>query len=96
MKKIFTVKTPVEKEVHAFIGTFLFQSAYTLCNMCSHSKEFCQDLLREGALQGMVPLLKVADLETVQLSLAFCEMILCNTDNVSGDVLLLMTNFQDF
>ena len=62
---------------------YVMQVAYILCNLAYHGSEFSTPLLGLGAIQGMVPLLKVSDTDTVHLALSFTDMMLRDTDNVS-------------
>ena len=61
----------------------LLQAAYCLCNLASQGAMFTQELIELGALQAIIPMLKSSDPEAISLGLAFTEMALRSTDNVS-------------
>ncbi|XP_013406767.1 importin subunit alpha-8-like isoform X1 [Lingula anatina] len=52
------------------------EAAFCVCNISCQGAEFCQALVNQGCLPGMLSLLKVSDLEAVNLALGFSEMVL--------------------
>ncbi|XP_064650858.1 importin subunit alpha-7-like [Lineus longissimus] len=60
------------------IGAFDIKKevSFCICNLAAHGDEFCLELLRQGALQVMVPLLKLTDTDLLHMTLSFFEMML--------------------
>ena len=65
------------------------QAAYTLCNIASHERALCEETLQQGALGGMVPLLKSPDPDLANMGLSYAELVLRQVPGVSHAKLLL-------
>ncbi|CAH1801140.1 unnamed protein product [Owenia fusiformis] len=57
------------------------EAVYCLCNLAYQGPNFCQEMLKAGVVQGVVPLLKSTDIDVTHVSLSFVEMMLRLTDN---------------
>lgn len=56
------------------------EALYVLNNLACHGQEACDYLLEQHVLQSVIPILKSHDVELLNLSLGFCEMILRITE----------------
>lgn len=56
------------------------EALYVLNNMACHGQDACDYLLEHHVLQSVIPMLKSHDVELLNLSLGFCELILRMTE----------------
>ncbi|XP_060084483.1 importin subunit alpha-8-like [Ylistrum balloti] len=56
------------------------EALYLLCNIACHGEELCLQLLNNGILQKVAPVLKSHDVEILNLGIALIEMILRMTE----------------
>ncbi|OWF40977.1 importin subunit alpha-8-like isoform X2 [Mizuhopecten yessoensis] len=77
---IFGPLLPVVLDQVAGAYDIKMEALYVLCNIACHGEEFSLQLLTNGILQKLAPVLKAHDVEILNLGLALTELILRNTD----------------